>query len=76
MTKTTEIIHNMDKMSECWSCKHKRIIPGDSHISCAKPDSNMTGNPHGIVSGWFCYPFKFDPVWKQQLCCNYEEKTA
>jgi hypothetical protein len=69
-----EIMRN--KMSECWSCKNKRPIPGDAHISCAKPDANMTGNKHGIRSGWFMYPFNFDPVWKEKLCDNYESDAS
>ena len=24
---------------------------------------NVKGNPHGIRSGWFNWPFNFDPVW-------------
>jgi len=59
-------------MSECYSCKHRMTIPGDAHISCAKPDPEMTGNPHGIKNNWFFYPFNFDPIWKTKLCSNYE----
>ena len=61
-----------DKMSECYSCKNRREIPGDAHTRCAKPDPDMTGNAHGIKNGWFMYPFNFDPVWKMKLCSNYE----
>jgi hypothetical protein len=61
---------------ECWSCVHKRTIPGDCHISCAKPDPQMTGHPHGVRNGWFLYPFNFDPVWKAKACANYEEGIA
>lgn len=61
--------------TECHSCIHKRLVPGDAHISCSNPDPNMTGNPHGIRKGWFVYPFIYDPVWKTKLCDNYESKT-
>jgi hypothetical protein len=61
-------------MSECWSCIHRRSIPGDAHISCIKPDPQMTGHPHGVRNGWFLYPINFDPVWKAKLCANYEAK--
>ena len=59
---------------ECWSCKFKEEVPGDYHIKCINPDSEMTGNPHGIKNGWFFYPFLFDPIWKEKLCRNFEGK--
>lgn len=62
-----------DRMAECYSCQHRRSIPGDAHIRCVKPDPEMTGNPHGIRNGWFLYPFNFDPVWKEKICSNYTE---
>ena len=62
----------LSKMTECCSCKNRRNIPGDCHLSCVKPDPNMTGNPHGIRNGWFFYPFNFDPTWKEKNCANYE----
>jgi hypothetical protein len=57
---------------ECWKCKHQMEVPGDAHISCDKPDKDMTGNAHGIRSGWFFYPVCFDPVWKTKDCVNFE----
>ena len=62
-------------MNECYRCKNHRDIPGDAHISCAKPDPKMTGNPHGIRNGWFAYPYNFDPVWATKKCENYEPRT-
>lgn len=56
----------------CYSCKHRRDVPGDAHSSCAKP-SRVTANPYGIKSGWFFYPFNFDPVWLTS-CEGYEPK--
>jgi len=58
--------------NECWSCQHKRDLTGNCHISCAKPDHDMTGDSHGINSGWFCYPYDYDPIWKTTLCTNYK----
>jgi len=63
-----------NKMNECYSCEHKRNVPGDAHIQCVKPDMGMSGNPHGIANGWFLYPWVFDPCWKEKDCNNYEEK--
>ena len=62
----------MSKKLNCWDCKHKRSIPGDCHISCAKPDPDMTGHKVGINGGWFFYPSNFDPIWKTKECCNLE----
>lgn len=61
-----------NKMNECHSCKNQASIPGDCHISCKKPDPDMTGNPHGKARGWFFYPFNFDPCWKTRDCANYD----
>ncbi len=67
-------------MNECYSCSGRRTIPGDCHTKCATPDASMTGNRHGILNGWFMYPFNFDPTWKTAMCKNYvnkeSEKTA
>lgn len=60
-----------DMRDECYNCEHQRKIPGDSHISCVKPDSSMKGDRHGIRNGWFFYPFNFDPTWKTKLCKKY-----
>jgi hypothetical protein len=65
-----------DKMSECYSCKHKEEVPGNCHIKCNKPDPEMTGNPHGLKHGWFIYPLLFDPVWKEKVCANYESRNS
>ena len=65
---------NRTKANECYTCVHKRNVPGDCHIQRVKPDMNMEGNPHGIRRGWFMYPFLFDPCWKETECKNYEEK--
>ena len=58
----------------CRKCASMKEIRGDAHISCTRPDPNMTGNEHGIRSGWFAYPFNFDPVWGTTECANYEQK--
>lgn len=68
---------NSKKMvEECWSCKHKRPVAGNAHIQCVKPDELMTGERHGIKSGWFIYPSLFDPIWKTKLCDNYEAENS
>ena len=32
------------------------------------------GDIHGIRSGWFFYPYLYDPVWKEKDCKNYKEE--
>lgn len=63
-------------MGECYKCKHRETVPGNCHIKCAKPDADMTGNPHGIREGWFMYPLLFDPTWKTKKCDNFEDVDA
>jgi hypothetical protein len=59
-------------MNECWTCKYKRTVPCNAHISCSNADPNMSGDPYGIQNGWFLYPILFDPIWKIKDCSNYE----
>ena len=59
-------------MNNCYECKNKRNIPGNCHISCAKPDNKMTGKAYGIINGWFFYPYNFDPIWSAKKCSNFE----
>ena len=34
---------------------------------------NIKGNSHGISSGWFNWPFNFDPTWLEN-CDGFETK--
>jgi hypothetical protein len=61
--------------SRCETCKHMRPSAGGCHISCASPDPDVTGKPHGIAHGWFNYPLDFDPVWMTTQCTTYEAMT-
>ena len=62
--------------NNCYECKNKRNVPGNCHIQCVKPDPKMTGNEHGIRSGWFMYPMLFDPVWATKKCVNFEHVNS
>ena len=64
------------EITECYSCTHKRNVPGNCHIECVNPDLDMRGEPHGIINGWFFYPWLYDPTWKLSLCKNYEENKC
>ncbi len=59
--------------NNCYECEFKKSIPGDSHISCSKPDKDMQGDRHGVRNGWFLYPLNFDPIWMQIKCKNYKK---
>lgn len=58
--------------TNCYECKNRRTIPGDAHSSCSMPDRNIKAREHGIKSGWFMYPYNFDPVWRINECNNFE----
>jgi len=77
MTDNETTIHDPRSMqNECYRCNHMRKIPGNCHIECRKFDEQMTGAYHAVVSGWFFYPFNFDPVWKEKFCRNFNEKST
>ena len=66
-------------MNECYSCIHKRSVPGNCHIRCAKPSDKVRdeGDHYGTSQGWFEYPDCFDPVWKgEERCENFEAREA
>ena len=60
-----------NKRTECWTCRHRRDIPGNCHIGCGNPDPEMIGDQQGIDGGWFFYPVNFDPTWKLKECRHY-----
>ena len=68
----------MNIKADCYKCKYRGTIPGDCHSKCnhPKPQScNIKGNKHGISSGWFMWPWNFDPVWLEN-CNGFENKEA
>jgi len=63
----------MSTKPNCYECLHRRSIPGDCHSECANTNANVTGNPHGRASGWFFWPFNFDPIWLES-CDGFTKK--
>jgi hypothetical protein len=57
----------------CYKCKHRRNVPGDAHSTCANKNARVKGVEHGVKSGWFMWPFNFDPVWLIS-CDGFEAK--
>ena len=47
---------------------------GDCHSFCDNWNAEVKGDPHGIKSGWFCWPFNFDPVWLVE-CDGFDKKA-
>jgi hypothetical protein len=64
----------LTKHNECYSCIHRESVAGSAHSNCDNPDPIMNGHPTGIKNGWFNYPHNFDPVWKLDMCANFENK--
>ena len=63
----------------CYGCAYRRAIPGDAHSRCAfdwLQDTEtlatiITGaNAHGKRSGWFSFPFNYDPIWGPNACAQ------
>jgi len=76
VAQNVETEQNKPISHDCHNCVHRRPIPGDAHIQCAKPDPLMIGDPHGVKNGWFMYPLNFDPVWAKKNCSNYLPKPT
>lgn len=65
-----------DLMNACYECKFRGRVPGDAHSCCRHPnwsDIGVTGDPHGIKSGWFWFPINFDPAWLK-TCEGFTKK--
>lgn len=69
----------LNEHNECYYCKYMYRIPGDAHIGCKKFCGGNKFNAHGIRCGWVVImPMldlcNFDPIWKETMCPNFEEK--
>lgn len=47
---------------------------GDPVISSAAKELGIKGNKHGILRGWFNWPWNFDPTWLGN-CDGFEEEA-
>lgn len=61
-------------MEKCYNCKFAGKVPGSAHFSCSKKTVIVAANNHGIQSGWFMFPFDFDPNWLE-VCTGFFNKT-
>jgi len=68
-----------EKKPNCYECAHRREVPGSAHSRCNNHKAKVTGNAHGIRSGWFKWPLNFDPAWLVSydgFSTNEKDKTA
>ena len=61
------------KAPDCYECKYRGEIPGDCHSCCSNKQAKVVGNEHGKRSGWFFWPFNFDPTWLEE-CDGFGKK--
>ena len=59
-------------MLPCSGCAYKRAVPGDAHLRCVfawrTPESMPKGDRHGVLNGWYLFPYNYDPVWGPNDC--------
>ena len=61
--------------NKCYECTNRGGVPGSAHSSCkANPIAKVKGNDYGRRSGWFFFPYDFDPVWLEE-CNSFESKS-
>lgn len=51
----------------------KRMGPTHGIESLGSDKLGISGDPHGVRSGWFMWPINFDPVWLKS-CNGFESK--
>jgi len=51
-------------MPNCYDCENRMEMVGSCHSSCrAALTAKVVGEEYGKKSGWFFWPFDFDPTW-------------
>ena len=73
----------MTDKPNCYKCIHRGDVPGDAHSQCHHPDAapaqsrmlSVKGHIHGIQSGWFNWPYNFDPTWLLE-CNGFKAKAV
>lgn len=63
--------------NQCYNCKHRGELNGSAHSKCNRFISMNDFDPpkvneHGVESGWYVFPFNYDPVWQESLCEGFE----
>jgi hypothetical protein len=73
--------------ADCYQCKWRRDLSGNTHSRCCHPDLgagnitkyldagkrfNIKANQHGVKKGWFQWPFNYDPIWLEN-CDEFQQ---
>lgn len=61
-------------MKKCYDCKYASKVPGSTHFTCSKRAVLIGFNDYGRQSGWFNFPYDFDPIWLNE-CTVFFNKT-
>lgn len=59
----------------CYDCAYRGSIAGNAHSRCTNKKAKVEGAPYGIRSGWFNFPYNFDPTWLIS-CDGFKAKEA
>ncbi len=54
------------KKPNCYKCKYRATVPGDTHSRCNNAKANVIGDNYGKRKGWFSHPNNFDPIWLKE----------
>ena len=58
---------------DCYKCSNRNTVLGSCHSECTERKAVVIGDPHGIKSGWFFWPYNFDPCWLVS-CDSFKQK--
>jgi len=77
--KTIKEIEELFPINDCYKCKYRRPLPGNTHSQCVFPLALSPGagikmgeekifefitiNEYGKSQGWAYFPYNFDPIW-------------
>lgn len=61
--------------TNCNNCQFSETIPGDCHLKCNAFNPLLEFNAHGVKNGWANYPENFDPIWIENECHQFRDKS-
>lgn len=64
---------DINTRKQCYGCAYRGQVPGSAHSVC---NFNFTkagikppdGDEHGKKSGWYLFPYNYDPTWMNEVC--------
>jgi hypothetical protein len=76
----------MTKKTNCHECNHSgsNANMNSAHIHCSlfwkagqrAKSEYPEGEEHGIKSGWYDFPYNYDPTWMKEECPYFSPKTT